>query len=96
MALTYKFDILLGCERHAELVVQHCDKIFTSWQQCQFECLGRITNLSFPDHFGHPYIRYTSYRAEIKIKSIIFLPLLIVVENIMAKTCAICNGGNRN
>ena len=74
MALTYKYDILMESRRYGEFVCTSFDKSFTSWKACQTESLAQLMNWTFPDHFGHPYIRYTYFLGGKKIKSELFCP----------------------
>ena len=74
MALTFKYEILMFCKRTEEFVATCFDTDFTSWEACQTESLEKLMDWDFPDHFGHPYLRYTSYRNGTKIKSIVYCP----------------------
>ena len=72
MDLTFKYEILL--ESKNEFAVKSFDTTFTSWENCQKASFQQLLHLDYPDHFGHPYIRYTSYISGTKIKSMLYCP----------------------
>jgi len=57
MTMTFKFQILLVCEKYGEYKTIHFDEQFETLELCKQKALKKFCDLDFPDYFGHPYIR---------------------------------------
>ena len=78
--MTFKFQILLACEKYGEYKIIHVDEVFDTIERCKQKALKKLEEVDFPDYFGHPYFRILILGKE--IKSFIYCPFDCGIEHV--------------